>query len=41
MSEERKRNLGIMFRREFAPELLPDFARRTEAAGYNELWVVG
>ncbi len=26
MSDERKRNLGIMFRREFAPELLPGFA---------------
>ncbi len=40
MREEYKPNLGIMFRREFAPELLPDFARRTEAAGYDELWVV-
>lgn len=33
-------NLGIMFRREYAPETLPDFARRTEAAGFDELWVV-
>jgi 5,10-methylenetetrahydromethanopterin reductase len=33
-------NLGIMFRREHAPETLPDFARRTEDAGFDELWVV-
>ena len=33
-------NVGIMFRREYAPETLPDFARRTEAAGFDELWVV-
>jgi hypothetical protein len=26
-------NLGIMFRREYAPEKLPDFARRAEAVG--------
>lgn len=32
--------LGIMFRREFPPEALPDFARRAEAAGFAELWVV-
>ena len=33
-------NLGIMFRREHAPEKLPDFARKTEDAGFDELWVV-
>jgi len=33
-------NLGIMFRREHAPENLPDFARQAEAAGFDELWVV-
>lgn len=33
-------SFGVMFRRDFAPELLPDFARRTEAAGFDELWVV-
>lgn len=33
-------NLGVMFRREHAPETLPDFARRAEAAGFDELWVV-
>ncbi len=33
-------SLGIMFRREYSPETLPDFARRTEAAGFDELWVV-
>lgn len=32
--------LGIMFRREHAPETLPDFARSTENAGFDELWVV-
>lgn len=35
-----KMNLGIMFRREHAPETLPDFARRSEATGFDELWVV-
>jgi alkanesulfonate monooxygenase SsuD/methylene tetrahydromethanopterin reductase-like flavin-dependent oxidoreductase (luciferase family) len=29
-----------MFRREHAPEGLPDFARRAEDAGFDELWVV-
>lgn len=33
-------NLGVMFRREHAPEQLPDFARRAEEAGFDELWVV-
>lgn len=32
--------LGIMFRREHAPEYLPAFARRAESAGFEELWVV-
>jgi 5,10-methylenetetrahydromethanopterin reductase len=32
--------LGIMFRREHAPEHLPGFARRAEDAGFDELWVV-
>ena len=32
--------MGIMFRREHAPEDLPDFARRAEGAGFDELWVV-
>lgn len=31
---------GVMFRRDFAPELLPAFAQRVEAAGFDELWVV-
>ena len=31
---------GVMFRREWAPELLADFARDVEAAGFDELWVV-
>lgn len=33
-------NLGIMFRRDHAPENLPRFARRAEDAGFDELWVV-
>ncbi|MCD6287391.1 MAG: LLM class flavin-dependent oxidoreductase [Anaerolineae bacterium] len=33
-------NLGIMYRREHAPEKLPDFARKAEEAGFDELWVV-
>ena len=33
-------NLGTMFRREHASENLPDFARRAEEAGFNELWLV-
>jgi 5,10-methylenetetrahydromethanopterin reductase len=40
MKNERDHNLGIMFRREHAPEHLPDFARRAEEAGFDELWVV-
>lgn len=32
--------LGVMFRREHAPEHLPDFARKAEQVGYEELWVV-
>lgn len=32
--------LGIMFRREHAPEFLPDYARRAEVAGFDELWLV-
>jgi alkanesulfonate monooxygenase SsuD/methylene tetrahydromethanopterin reductase-like flavin-dependent oxidoreductase (luciferase family) len=33
-------NLGIMFRREHAPEHLPGFVRRAEEAGFDELWLV-
>lgn len=40
MNKEKKFNLGIMFRREHPPEQLPDFARRAEAAGFDELWLV-
>jgi alkanesulfonate monooxygenase SsuD/methylene tetrahydromethanopterin reductase-like flavin-dependent oxidoreductase (luciferase family) len=32
--------LGIMFRREHTPEKLPDFARRADEVGFDELWVV-
>jgi len=32
--------VGIMFRREHAPDALPNFARRAEALGFDELWVV-
>lgn len=40
METGRDFNLGVMFRREHAPEHLPDFARRAEEAGFGELWVV-
>jgi len=40
MESRREFDLGIMFRREHAPEHLPRFARRAEEAGFDELWVV-
>jgi len=40
MNNRKDYNLGIMFRREHAPEKLPSFARRAEEAGFDELWVV-
>jgi len=40
MKNRKDHNLGIMFRREHAPENLPGFARRAEEAGFDELWVV-
>ncbi len=40
METKKNFNLGVMFRREHPPEKLPDFARRAEAAGFDELWVV-
>lgn len=40
MADQQGYNLGIMFRREHGPEALPDFARRAEDAGFDELWVV-
>lgn len=33
-------SVGVMFRREQAPENLVDYARRVEALGFDELWVV-
>jgi 5,10-methylenetetrahydromethanopterin reductase len=33
-------SVGVMFRREQAPENLVAYARRVEAAGLDELWVV-
>ena len=32
--------MGIMFRCQYPPETLPDFAQRAEAAGFDEVWVV-
>ncbi|MDP9363486.1 MAG: LLM class flavin-dependent oxidoreductase, partial [Chloroflexota bacterium] len=32
--------IGVMFRREHPPSALPGFARRVEAAGFDELWLV-
>ena len=40
MESNRTFNLGIMFRREHPPELLSEFARKAEAAGFDELWLV-
>lgn len=40
MSRARSSNMGIMFRREHLPEALPDFARKVEEVGFDELWVV-
>lgn len=40
MSKARSCKMGIMFRREHRPEALPDFARRVEEIGFDELWVV-
>ncbi|HEU5100790.1 MAG TPA: LLM class flavin-dependent oxidoreductase, partial [Roseiflexaceae bacterium] len=40
MSNQKSYRLGIMFRREHAPEQLPEFARKAERAGFDELWVV-
>jgi 5,10-methylenetetrahydromethanopterin reductase len=40
MPSNRSFNLGVMFRREHAPEHLRGFARRAEEAGFDELWVV-
>ena len=34
------RSIGVMFRREQPPEHLVDYARRVEAAGLDELWLV-
>jgi 5,10-methylenetetrahydromethanopterin reductase len=31
--------LGVIFHPAFAPEALPDYARRAEAAGFDELWL--
>lgn len=36
----RAQRLGVMFRREWAPERLADVARRVEHNGFDELWVV-
>lgn len=33
-------HIGIMFRREYLPEMLPTFAQQVESIGFDELWVV-
>jgi len=40
MSSRNNSKIGIMFRREHLPEALPDFARKVEEVGFDELWVV-
>src|SRR5450432_3402190 len=32
-------SLGVIFHPAFPPETLPDYARRAEAAGFDELWL--
>lgn len=39
-SGRRGPDVGIMFRCQHPPEVLPGYARRVEAAGFDELWVV-
>lgn len=42
MSEKRKRvkpSIGVIFHPKFPPETLADYARRAEAAGFDELWL--
>ena len=40
MNNRKDYNLGIMFRRDHAPEKIPGFACRAEEAGFDELWLV-
>ena len=40
MKNKKDYNLGIMYRREHAPENLPSFSCQAEKAGFDELWVV-
>ena len=40
MFKKTDNHLGIMFRREHPAEQLPEFARRAEKVGFDELWVV-
>ncbi len=40
MTNTKNYNLATMFRREHASEDLPEFSRRAEQAGFDELWVV-
>ena len=32
-------NIGVIFHPKFPPETLPDYSRRAEAAGFDELWL--
>ncbi|MBX3065606.1 MAG: LLM class flavin-dependent oxidoreductase [Anaerolineae bacterium] len=40
MNISRKPAIGVMFRCQYPPEQLRDFARRAEAGGLDELWIV-
>ena len=33
-------SIGVMFRREYAPELVPDYARMVEQVGLDDLWII-
>lgn len=39
MSLMNNKNLGVIFRPTFAPETLPAYAKKAEAAGFDELWL--
>lgn len=40
MSQFEDNRIGVMFRRDNPPEVLPEFARRAEQLGFAEVWVV-
>lgn len=39
MNEDKSLSIGVIFHPKFPPETLADYARRAEAAGFDELWL--